>query len=70
MAVLRLYPLTGNFADFDAKDKARNAFLTRGFLPSDAAKLVQGERKSKFQRAKVKKMLVYSFLSEAEIQQS
>ena len=39
MAVLRLYPLTWNFADFDAKDKARNAFLTRGFLPSDGAKI-------------------------------
>ena len=29
------------FADFTLLDKARNAFLTRGFLPSDVAKVVQ-----------------------------
>ena len=28
-------------AIFLSQDKAKNAFLTRGFLPSDAAKLVQ-----------------------------
>ena len=28
--------------------KARNAFLTQGFLPSDAAKIVQGEQEAKF----------------------
>ena len=37
-----------NFPDFDKKDKARNAFLNRGFLPSDAAKIVQAERTAKF----------------------
>ena len=34
-----LIPLR-NFADFVIRDKARNAFLIQGFLPSDAAKLV------------------------------
>ena len=28
-----------NFADFVIRDKARNAFLNRGFLPSDDAKV-------------------------------
>ena len=33
-----------------------------------SAKLVQAERNIKFQRVKVEKMLVFSFLCEAEIQ--
>jgi len=28
--------------------KARNAFLTQGFLPSGLAKIVQGEQEAKF----------------------
>ena len=42
------YPFCWNFGDFDFRVKARNAFLTRGFLPSDAAKIVQAERNIKF----------------------
>ncbi len=34
-----LIPLL-EIGDFDIRDKARNAFLTQGFLPSDAAKVV------------------------------
>ena len=42
-----LIPLL-EIGDFDIRDKARNAFLTQGFLPSDAAKIVQGEQEAKF----------------------
>ena len=38
-------------------------------LRKAAAKVVQIERKNKFPRVKVEKMLVFSLLSEAEIQQ-
>jgi len=33
---------------FLTSQATRNAFLTQGFLPSGFAKLVQGERKSKY----------------------
>ena len=48
--------------------KSKKRILDRGFLPSDSAKLVQGERKSKSQRKKVEKHVYISLLSEAEIQ--
>ena len=40
-------PLLFKIGEFTVWVKTRNAFLNRGFLPSDDAKLVQGERKSK-----------------------
>ena len=41
-------PLLFKIGEFTVWVKTRNAFLNRGFLPSDDTKLVQGERKSKF----------------------
>ena len=41
-------PFYLKLGDFFVQDKARNAFLAQGFLPSGTAKLVQGERKRKF----------------------
>ena len=43
-----LIPLLIEIGDFVNRDKARNAFLTQGFLPSDAAKIVQGKQEAKF----------------------
>ena len=39
MSVALFPPLSIEIGDFDFRVKARNAFLTRGFLPSDAAKV-------------------------------
>ena len=40
MSVFSVSTLLLKIGDFTFQDKARNAFLTRGFLPSDAAKIV------------------------------
>ena len=48
MSVALFPPFSIEIGDFVTWVKARNAFLIQGFLPSDAAKIVQGERKSKF----------------------
>ena len=48
MSVALSSSLCFEIGDFVNRDKARNAFLTQGFLPSDAAKIVQGEQEAKF----------------------
>ena len=57
-------PLTWNWR-FRDMGKSKKRILDRGFLPSDAAKLVQGEWKSKSQRKKVEKHVYIPSLSEA-----
>ncbi len=41
-------PLFVEIGDFDFRVKARNAFLTRGFLPSGSAKVVNASENTKF----------------------
>ena len=48
MSVALFPPLLFEIGDFTVWVKARNAFLIQGFLPSDAAKIVQGEQEAKF----------------------